>query len=116
MDCGDHVLDRVVAEDGADTDLVGELELVRRAEEGLVLADRLALVVENGPAAADPARISHWRIGIIQVEWPGLGLDLLLDLAAKAIGIAEADLDLQPIREDRVAGVSLPGQRGAQGG
>ena len=53
---GDHALDRVVEQDRADADAHVELEAVRGGEERLVLADRLALVVEDRPAAADPAR------------------------------------------------------------
>ena len=58
---GDDALGRVVEQHRADADLtpnsnVSNMSVVR-AEERLVLADRLALVVEDGPAAADPARI-----------------------------------------------------------
>ena len=56
---GDDTLGRVVEQHRADADLHTELEAVGGAEEGLVLADRLALVVEDGPAAADPARVDH---------------------------------------------------------
>ena len=52
----DHALQRVVEQDRADADTHVELELVRRGEERLVLAHRLALVVEDRPTAADPAR------------------------------------------------------------
>ena len=58
MERGDHALDRVVAEDGADADRRWpNSNWCVAAEERLVLADRLALVVEDRPAAADPARI-----------------------------------------------------------
>ena len=93
---GDDALDRVVEQHRADADAnVAELEAVRGAEERLVLADRLALVVEDRPAAADPARVR--RPGRLR-QRPGLGLDLLLDLAAEAVGVGEVMLDLQPGR------------------
>ena len=99
MDGGDDALNRVVTQDRADADLHAELELVplrwELAEERLVLADRLALVVEDGPAAAHPARIDD-RAAVDHRS--RLGLDLLLDLAAEAVGVAEADLELASVR------------------
>jgi hypothetical protein len=53
---GDDALGRVIEQHRADAVDGIELEAMRRAEERLVLANRLALVVEDGPAAADPAR------------------------------------------------------------
>ena len=110
---GDDALDRVVEQHRADADLHAELEAVGGAEERLVLADRLALVVEDGPAAADPARVDH-RAAFDQR--PGLGLDLLLDLAPEAVGVGEAELDLQALRRQRVAGMGLAGERRGAGG
>ena len=93
-------------------------------EERLVLADRLALVVEDRPAAAHPARADvHLRLAIradddlagsIARGRARLGLDLLLDLAAEAVGVGEADLDLGLLRRREVADVRLAGQRGGE--
>ena len=76
-------------------------------EERLVLADRLALVVEDRPAAADPARadsLSHTGghpatmiFRRIALGTARLGLNLLLDLAAEAVGVGEAVLDLRSL-------------------
>ena len=59
----DHPLDRIVEQDRTDPDLLAELEGVCVVEERLVLPDRLTFVVENGPAAADPARVDDRRVG-----------------------------------------------------
>ena len=62
----DDALDRIVEQDRADA-AGAELEPWVAAEERLVLPDRLALVVEVRPAAADPARISQRRtVGVPQ--------------------------------------------------
>src|SRR5947209_8035769 len=57
MQGGDDALGGVVEQHGADADLCPELKPVSRTKERLVLADGLALVVEDGPAAADPTRV-----------------------------------------------------------
>ena len=96
---GDDALDRVVEQDGLTPTLHAELEAVAcRAEERLVLADRLALVVEDRPAAADPARADD-RPAFDQR--PRLGLDLLLDLAPEAVGVGEADAGSWSARRQR---------------
>ena len=64
---GDDALDGVVEQHRADADADVELEAVGGGEERLVLADRLALVVEDGPAAAHPARTDI--VGVIS-GWP----------------------------------------------
>ena len=71
---GDDALDRVVEQHRADADLHAELEAMRVAEERLVLADRLALVVEDRPAAADPARVR--LVGPPSINRSGLGLGI----------------------------------------
>ena len=110
---GDDTLGRVVEQHRADADLHAEFEAMRGAEEGLVLADRLALVVEDGPAAADPARVDH---GAAFYQRPGLGLDLLLDFAAETVGVGEAELDLQALRRQWGTDVGFAGEgRGAGG-
>ena len=69
---GDDALGRVVEQHRADADLRRRTRKPwRGAEEGLVLADRLALVVEDGPAAADPARVDDGRLRIVDVSGPG---------------------------------------------
>ena len=113
---GDDALGRVVEQHRADADRDAELEADRavgRAEEGLVLADRLALVVEDGPAAAHPARAD---LGAAFDQRPRLGLDLLLDLAAKAVGVGEAELDLQPCGGSGSLDVGFAGERRGAGG
>ena len=111
MQRGDDALGWVVKQHRADADLHAEFESMRGREEGLVLANRLALVVEDGPTAAHPARVDH-RATFHQR--PGLGLDLLLDFAAEAVGIAEAELDLQALRWQRGARMRFAGEgRGA---
>ena len=94
---GDDALDRVVEQDRADADLHAELEAVRIC----------AWLLKNG---------SYWRTGLpllLKMVQPlptqrggpatpftslRLGLDLLLDLAAKAVGVGKAVLDLQALR------------------
>lgn len=66
----------------------GALVLV---EERLILPDRLPLVVEDGPPAAHPAAgLGLRRIVLDQ----GCGANFPLNLAAEAVGIAEAALDM----------------------
>src|SRR5947209_3606279 len=52
---GDHALDGVIEEHRADANADVKLEAMGIGEERLVLANGLALVVEDGPAAAHPA-------------------------------------------------------------
>ena len=82
-------------------------------EERLVLADRLALVVEDRPAAADPARLDDWPA---VDQRPRLGLDLLLDLAAEAVGVGEAVLDLGLLAGAEIGVVRLARERVDDGG
>ena len=121
---GDHALDRVIEQHRADADAHVELEAVGVGEERLVLADGLALVVEDRPAAAHPARADvvrrHLRLAIRAHDdlpvciAPGhrsrLGLDLLLDLAAKAVGVGEAELDFGLLARPPGRVVRLAGQ------
>src|SRR5579859_183474 len=89
----DHALDRVVAKDRTDSNLHAELKLValggKLTEKGLVLSHRLALIVENSPAATNPTRIDDRPFVRNRA---GFGLDLPLNFTAKSIGIAEGDL------------------------
>ena len=110
---GNNAPGRVVEQHRANAGRHAELEAVRGAEERLVPADRLALVVEDGPAAANPARADH---GTAFRQRPGLGLDLLLDLAAEAVGVGEAELDFQAVRWQLGAGVGFARQRCRAGG
>src|SRR5262245_60451322 len=94
MNGGNNALDRVVTVNGAYPNHSAELELLplrKLAEKWFVLANRLALVVENGPAAADPAWIDHRPI---INHGSRLRLNFLLDVAAKAVRVAECDLEL----------------------
>ena len=89
--------------------------MVRVVEERLVLPDRFAFVVEDRPATADPA----WRsltsslatavISDVMRTW--FGLDLLLDLAAEAVGVGEADLDLGLLTRLQIADMGLARER-----
>ena len=81
----DNSLDRVVEQGRAYPNLLPEFERVSVIEEGLVLLDGLALVVENGPAAADPPRIYDWSIGSVQTKRPRLGLNFFLNLSAETV-------------------------------
>src|SRR5215510_11796888 len=90
MDRGDDALDRVVKQYGADAHRPREFKLVRGAEERFILPDRVALVVEDRPSAAHPAR-TDLRPAIS--KWPRFGLKLLLNFATEAVGVSEAVLD-----------------------
>ena len=135
---GDDPLDRIVEQDGADAG-VRHLALffveMGRAEEGLVLPDRLAFVVEHRAPAADPALrriglhgfavgVAHQRAGLHIAAGERhvgaalrcvatFGLDLLLDLAAEAVRVGEADLDFR-LCAAGVGEVRLPRQRGGE--
>ena len=88
---GNDARDRIVEKNRADANDRGELKIMRATEERLVLPDRLALVVEDGPATADPSWVD---CGASFDERTGLCLNLLLDLATEAVGVAEAELRL----------------------
>src|SRR5262245_548304 len=100
MQHGNDTLDRIVKEDRAYAHHYAEFKAVITeegtvwpmafAEEGFVLADRLALVVEDGPAAADPARINNRPVFD---ERPWLGVNFFLDLSAKSVRIGKTDLN-----------------------
>ena len=53
---------------------------------------------------------------VIDIQWPRLGLDLLLDLAAEAVGVAEAQLDVQSLWRQRTVDMGFAGQRRGAGG
>ena len=139
MQCGDHPLHGVIEQDRRDAG-IGHLRFrfvqVRAAEERLVLFDRLAFVVVDGPAAADPARVRGARHGhaVVERQCAGadiaarqqyvrrtdrcvtrLGLNLRLQVPPKAIGIREADLNLQALRRQRIADMGFAYQRGGKG-
>src|SRR5262249_50838607 len=80
-------------------------------EEGLVLLDRLALVVEDRPASAGPARTDF---GPAFDDGAGLRLDLLLNLAAKAVGITQTHLNLESAGRQRVAGLRFAREPGRE--
>src|SRR5260370_10712399 len=106
----DDAIDWIVEEDGADSDLHTEFKLValrQLAEERLVLANGLAIVVENGPAAADPAG---------RPICTRLGLDFFLNLATESVGVTEGDLNhrLSSVRE--IADVCCTRQGGSEDG
>ena len=107
-----RLIDGIIAENGADPDLRAELELMaarrQNAEKRLILPDRLALVVEYGPTAADPARADH---GTAISDGSGVRLNFLLDLAAEAVRIAEIDLHRADCSTSEVAPMDLAGQR-----
>ncbi len=82
MQRGHDALDWIVEEHGTHPHRHGELKVVRGAEEWLVLAHGLALVVEDRPTAAHPAWIAL-RSALDQ--WSRLGLGLFLDLAPETV-------------------------------
>src|SRR5207253_8303148 len=104
----DDASDRVVEEDDADALRARELEAGRRAEERLVLAHRLAIVVEDGPAAPDPARAVP---GASVRQRARLGLHLLLDLASEAVGVGERAVDARDLARSQVRGMGLARER-----
>src|ERR1043166_2354619 len=88
-----------------------ELETMSCAEKRLVLSDRLSLIIEDRPAASDPARVCGRRLRVIEIERSRLALNLLLDFATEAVGVAEAELNLEALGRQRSADVSFAGQR-----
>ena len=89
----------VVAHDRADPGGAVRFEAVGGAEERLVLADRPALVVEHGPAAADPAGGDD-RSAFVHRS----GLDARLGLhdAAEAVGVGQRVLDPSALARGQV--------------
>src|ERR1700724_4731214 len=71
---------RIVEQNRTDADLDTELETMCGAKKRLVPADSLSLVVEDGPAAANPAQ----RAGNI-VDFLWCSLDFFLNLATETI-------------------------------
>ncbi len=123
-----HLLERIVGMQRRDDALGGIVEqrrtnapffdrkLRRRAEEGLVLPDRLALVVVNFRARANPTRVLHRRVGIAQINRAGLGRRLGLRLAPEAVGIDEMHLHVGLLPRPERADMGLAGDgRGADG-
>jgi hypothetical protein len=106
LQCGDDPVERVVEHHRADPDRAGELEGVGAGEERLVLADGLALVVEDGPAVADPAR---------RAVQSGLGLHLALDLPAESVGVGECVLDARPLAWRQLVDMGFSGEGGGHG-
>ena len=125
MERRDQTHHRVVEQDRTDAG-VGQVGLalveMGRAEERLVLLHRLALVVEDRPAGAEPTRrrvpfddvacrVTHERTrSDVQPRWrqlaarrvSRLGLDLLLNLAPEAVAVGEPDLDLRLLTRSEV--------------
>ena len=92
MQRGDDALDRVVEQDRADADLHAELEADGSSlkngsywRTGLPLLLKMVQPLPTQRGLDDRATPFDYR--------PRLGLDLLLDLAAEAVGVGEADLD-----------------------
>src|SRR5436190_11285015 len=111
MKCCNDPLDWVVEQDWAHTHLVAKLEIVRVIKERLILADGFALVVENRPAAADPARINH-RITLDHRTW--FRLNFLLDLTPKTVGITQTDLDFGRLTLLQITDMGLTRQSGSK--
>ena len=114
IDGCDHPPRRVITDDRADSDLDPELELVparrKLTEEGLILADRLALIVKDRPAGTHPTRVYH-RPAID--HWSRFRLGLPLYLTAKAVRVTEADLRCALLA--RVQGADVPFPRDSDG-
>src|SRR5262249_48396823 len=97
----DEPPERVIELCGADPSNPTDLHPVVRCEERLVLAHRLAFVVEDRPTTGDPPKL---HIGTARLERAGLSADLLLNLTAEAVGVGEA----QP-KPTRLAGRHVGG-------
>ena len=104
MERRNDALHRVVKEDRTDADGLCANSNACGTEERLVLTHGFPLVVEDGPAAADPAWIDVWAA---RDKRAGLGLDLLLDLAPEAVGIRERVLDFRLLTRLEIGGMCL---------
>ena len=102
MQRGDHALDRVVEQHRADADLHAELEPMAWSwlKNGSYWRTGLPLLLKT-VQPLPTQRGSDDRAAVDDAA--RLGLDLLLDLAAEAVGVGEADLDLElrPAAADR---------------
>src|SRR5262245_17582346 len=99
---------RVIEDDRADADTHVELEAMSIAEKWLILADGIALVVEDRPAAAHPARIDYLPPFD---DRPRLGLYLLLNLMSEAIRVREGMLNFSLLSLPQIGVVSFTEQR-----
>ncbi len=108
----DDATDRVVELDCTDADSVGEFEPMGIVEEGLIPADRIALVIQNDPTAANPARVDDRSA---RDQWPLLGLRLFLNRAAEPVGIRKGVLHLGLHARREVGGVRFAGHRIGRG-
>ena len=110
---GDHPFNGVIEERGTDPDLLAETERVRVIEERLVLFDGLAFIVKDSPPAADPA----WADCCPTLDYRArFSLDLLLNFATKAIGIAHAHLDLESAGWQGIARMRFTAEGGGEDG
>src|SRR5690349_8309209 len=103
----DHAFGRIVKEDGADAREPVEFKVVRRGEERFVLADRLAFVVVDGPAAAHPTRRN---IGAYPRDSTWLGLRFELCLTTEPIPITKGVMKARRSAE-KIRNVSFSTQR-----
>ncbi len=99
-DRGHQAPDRVVPQDRRHPGRGGVLEPRGGAEERLVLADRAALPVVDGPAGADPARAPVRG---------GLGRDLALDLPPEPVAVRDRVGHPDGLARCQPRGVLLPG-------
>src|SRR3954468_4755830 len=107
----DDAAGRVVEQDRAHANLAAEPEVVGIVEKRFVLPDRFALVVEDRPAGADPARVGD-RTAID--ERSRLGGNLVLNLAAEPVGITEADAKPGLFTRQQIADVRFARNRRAE--
>src|SRR5687768_9977830 len=100
----DRAPGRIIEQGRADTLHDTEPKLHRVVKEGLVTAHRLALVVHEGPAAGNPARID---LGAARRERARLRLDLLLNRAPEAVRVIHVDMSLRDLPLLQVAHMRL---------
>src|SRR5215472_14880352 len=110
-----HSFSRVIENNRAYTRRDPELKLVtlsgKLAEERFILANRIALIIENGPAAPDPARINYWS----SIHYrTGCCLGFLLRLTTESIGGDEADLDFGVLSRRKIAKVRFARESGCE--
>ena len=74
-------------------------------EEGFVLADKLAFIVEHNPVAAYPSRI---HMVSNPFNRPGFCLDLFLNFSAESIGVGKAVLYLCHVVGSKIRVVGFP--------
>ncbi|BCB78315.1 hypothetical protein Pflav_047250 [Phytohabitans flavus] len=103
---GDDPSERIAAGDAAHAGGPGELQPVRSGEERLVAADRLPLVVADGPSGAGPPDRDG---GSVRGERAGRDAGLVLHRPAQAVAVHQLVLDPAGLPRSQVPDVDLAG-------